>query len=161
MLPIAKIVKPQGIKGEVKAVPLTNVLAVFDKLQSVFIDGKEYIIKRLVFRQDFLYILFEGVLTRNQAEELRGKQLMVAKEELEKATGDYEFLLDDLIGSVLYDTKGQLVGQIVDVENYGATDNFIIEVEGRLVQVPFLKEVFLLSDNGLVVDREKFEEVKV
>ena len=29
MLEIAKILKPQGIKGEVKAMPLTNVLAVF------------------------------------------------------------------------------------------------------------------------------------
>ena len=80
---------------------------------------------------------------------------------LEEKKDDYEFLLDDLIGMVLYDTNGELVGQILDVENYGATDNFIIESEGRTVQAPFLKDVFLKQGDTLVVDREKFEEVKV
>ncbi len=159
---IAKIVKPQGIKGEVKAMPLTNVLAVFDNLKSVSIEGKVYGIKRISFRQGFLYITLNGVITRNQAEELRNKQLYVDKSQLEDAKGDYEFLLDDLIGMVLYDTNGDMVGQIMDVENYGATDNFIIEFDGRSYQVPFLKQVFLIQEDGsLLVDREKYEEVKV
>ena len=161
MLPIAKIVKPQGIKGEVKAMPLTNVLAVFDKVKTCEIDGKTYNITRLNFRQGFLYITFEGLTNRNDAERLRGKNICVEKSLLEEAKGDYEFLLDDLIGMVLYDTEGKLVGQIVDVENYGATDNFIIEFEGRTMQAPFLKEVFLLDGDTLVVDRKKFDEVKV
>ncbi len=161
LLPIAKIVKPQGIKGEVKAMPLTNVLAVFDNLKSVSIEGKDYEIMRISFRQGFLYITFNGVNTRNDAETLRNKQLKVDKSLLEDKKDDYEFLIDDLIGMVLYDTDGGLVGQIVDVENYGATDNFVIESEGRTYQAPFLKEVFLVKDGTLVVDREKFEEVKV
>lgn len=161
LLPIAKIVKPQGIKGEVKAMPLTNVLAVFDNLKSVSIEGKEYEITRISFRQGFLYITFNGVATRNDAESLRNKQLKVDKSLLEEKKDDYEFLIDDLIGMVLYDTDGNLVGQIVDVENYGATDNFIIESEGRKVQAPFLKHVFLKQGDTLVVDRKKFEEVKI
>ena len=161
LLAIAKIVKPQGIKGEVKAQPLTNVLAVFDNLKQVSIEGKAYDITRISFRQGFLYITFKGFETRNQAEELRNKKIMIDKSLLEENTDDYEFLVDDLIGTVLYDTDGNLVGQIMDVENYGATDNFIIEIDGREYQVPFLKEVFLIKDGTLVVDRAKFEEVKV
>lgn len=161
LLPIAKIVKPQGIKGEVKAMPLTNVLAVFDNLKSVSIEGKEYEIVRISFRQGFLYITLNGVTTRNDAENLRNKQLKIDKSLLEESKDDYEFLIDDLIGMVLYDTDGNLVGQIVDVENYGATDNFIIESEGHVAQAPFLKEVFLKQDGTLVVDRKKFEEVKI
>lgn len=161
MLTIAKIVKPQGIKGEVKAMPLTNVLAVFKLIKSCYIDGKEYKILRLNFRQNFLYITLDGITTRNDAETLRGKSVSIEKELLEKAKGDYEFLLDDLIGMVLYDTDGNLVGQIVDVENYGATDNFIIEHDGRTIQVPFLKEVFLIDGDKLVVDKKKFDEVAI
>ena len=33
MIDVAEILKPQGIKGEVKAKPLTNVLAVFENLK--------------------------------------------------------------------------------------------------------------------------------
>lgn len=161
LLPIAKIVKPQGIKGEVKAMPLTNVLAVFDNLKSVSIEGKDYEIMRISFRQGFLYITFNGVNTRNDAETLRNKQLKVDKSLLEDKKDDYEFLIDDLIGMVLYDTDGNLVGQIVDVENYGATDNFIIEYDGRTYQAPFLKNVFLKQGDTLVVDRSKYEEVKI
>jgi len=161
LLPIAKIVKPQGIKGEVKAMPLTNVLAVFDNLKSVSIEGKDYEIMRISFRQGFLYITFNGVNTRNDAETLRNKQLKVDKSLLEDKKDDYEFLIDDLIGVVLYDTDGNLVGQIVDVENYGATDNFIIEYDGRTYQAPFLKNVFLKQGDTLVVDRSKYEEVKI
>ncbi len=141
--------------------PLTNVLAVFDNLKEVSIEGKDYEIMRISFRQGFLYITLKGINTRNEAEALRNKQLKIEKELLEEKKDDYEFLLDDLIGMVLYDTNGELVGQILDVENYGATDNFIIESEGRTVQAPFLKDVFLKQGDTLVVDREKFEEVKV
>lgn len=160
-LEIALIVKPQGIRGEVKARPLTNLLAVFDNLKSVSIEGKEYGIKRISFRQGFVYAMLEGVETRNDAELLRGKKMMIDKSLLEDKTEEHEILVDDLIGMVLYDTDGNLVGQIVDIENYGATDNFIIEIDQRKYQVPFLKEVFLLRDGKLVVDREKFEEVKI
>lgn len=141
--------------------PLTNVLAVFDNLKSVSIEGKEYEILRISFRQGFLYITFAGITTRNDAETLRNKQLKVDKSLLEEKKDDYEFLIDDLIGVVLYDTDGNLVGQIVDVENYGATDNFIIEFDGRSYQVPFLKHVFLKQGDTLVVDRSKYEEVKI
>lgn len=161
MLPIAKIVKPQGIRGEVKAMPLTNVLAVFDNLQNVFIDGKDVKINKLSFRQGFLYIMLDGVDSRTKAELLRNKQLFVSKQLLQECKGDYEFLLDDLIGMVLYDTEGNLVGEIVDIENYGATDNFIIDFQNRRYQVPFLKDVFLVKNGTLVVDRKKYEEVKV
>ena len=125
--------------------PLTNVLAVFDNLKNVSIEGKAYAINRISFRQGFLYISFLGVSSRNDAETLRNKELKVDKSLLEEKKDDYEFLLDDLIGMVLYDTDGNLVGQIVDVENYGATDNFVIESEGRICQAPFLKSVFLKS----------------
>lgn len=141
--------------------PLTNVLAVFDNLKKVSIEGKEYEILRISFRQGFLYITLNGVNSRETAETLRNKQLKVDKALLEESKDDYEFLIDDLIGMVLYDTDGNLVGQIVDVENYGATDNFIIESEGRTCQAPFLKEVFLKQGDTLVVDRKKFEEVKI
>ena len=141
--------------------PLTNVLAVFDNLKSVSIEGKDYEIMRISFRQGFLYITFNGVNTRNDAETLRNKQLKVDKSLLEDKKDDYEFLIDDLIGMVLYDTDGNLVGQLVDVENYGATDNFIIEYDGRTYQAPFLKNVFLKQGDTLVVDRSKYEEVKI
>ena len=39
---IGAIVKPQGIKGEVKVIPLTDDINRFKLLKSVYIDGKVY-----------------------------------------------------------------------------------------------------------------------
>ncbi len=160
MIEVAKIVKPQGIKGEVKAQPLTNLLAVFDGLKSCVIDGVERKIKSISFRQGFLYLCIEGVTDRNGAEELRNKFISIDKSLLEDVAGD-EFLIDDLIGMVLYDLDGNLVGQIEDVVDYGAGDVFIIESEGRTIEAPYVEAAFIRKGNTLVVDRARFDEVAI
>lgn len=160
MIEIAKILKPQGIKGEVKAQPSTNILAVFKSVQNVRIGFKEYQIERLSLRQGFLYIKFKGIDTRNQAEELRNCSIEIDKDLLVEIKGN-EFLIDDLIGMVLYSTKGELVGQIVDVVNYGSCDIFIIEHNGRQYQAPYVEDVFIKDGDKLVVDSEKFKEVVI
>ena len=159
MIEIAQILKPQGIKGEVKALPLTNVLAVFNSLKSCEIDGKDIKIERVNIRQGYLYIKFAGVNTRNDAENYRNKILKIEKRLVEEAKNEDEILVDDLIGYVLKDEKGNLVGQIVDVLNYGATDIFVVEIEGRQVEIPYIDDVFKTLDGKLFVDSEKLKEV--
>lgn len=161
MIDVAIILKPQGIKGEVKAQPLTNVLAVFENLRKINVEDKEFKIEKISLRQGFLYIKLAGVNDRNMAETLRGKKLFLEKEKLEEKLEEDEILVDDLIGLVLYDTDGKLVGQIVDIENFGATYNFIIDCNGRTVQTPFVVGIFERDGESLKVNRQKFDEVSV
>lgn len=161
MIDVAIILKPQGIKGEVKAQPLTNVLAVFENLRKINVEDKEVKIEKIALRQGFLYIKFAGVNDRNMAETLRGKKLFVEKTLLEEKLDEDEILADDLIGMVLYDTDGRLVGQIVDIEEYGATYNFIISCNGRTVQTPFVEGLLIKDGDSFKVNRKKFDEVSV
>ena len=161
LIEVAKIVKPQGIRGEVKAQISTNVNAVFNGLEEAYVEGKKFEISSISLRQGFLYVKFEGIDDRNMAESLRGKRIMLDKELIKNALEEDELLVDDLIGMVLYDKEGNLVGQIVDVENYGATFNFIIDCNGRTVQTPFVDGVFDRDGDTLVVNKDKFDEVSV
>ena len=161
MIEIAKILKPQGIKGEVKALPLTNVLAVFKSIKNIKIGEKDYEIEHILLRQNFLYIKLKNVNTRNDAETLRNQTIKVDRSYLEKSKQDDEFFIDDLIGMVLYDTNGELVGQIVDVVNYGSCDIFVIEKENRTYEAPYVDDVFMRKGEKLVVDSEKLKEVIV
>ena len=161
MIEIAKILKPQGIKGEVKALPSTNVVEVFDTLKECLVGKEVMHISHLSFRQGFLYIKFDEIKTRNDAENYRNLSIRINKKLLEEAKNDDEFLVDDLIGLVLYDDKGQMVGQIVSIQNFGATDIFIIEKDGREYEVPYIDEVFKVAQGSLVVDSEKLLEVMV
>ena len=161
LIEVAKIVKPQGIRGEVKAQISTNVNAVFNGLEEAYVEGKKFEISSISLRQGFLYVKFEGIDDRNMAETLRGKRIMLDKDLIKNALEEDELLVDDLIGMVLYDKEGNLVGQIVDVENYGATFNFIIDCNGRTVQTPFVDGVFERDGDTLVVNKDKFDEVSV
>ncbi len=161
MIEVARILKPQGIRGEVKALPLTNVLAVFDGLKEVSIDGRRVKVLNLSLRQGFLYVTFEGCTSRNDAENLRNKFIEIEKEKLENAKGEDEFLIDDLIGMTLYDLEGEYVGQIVDVVDYGSGDIFVIENNGRTIEAPYVEKAFIKRGEKLVVDRKAFDEVAV
>lgn len=160
-LEVAKIVKPQGIKGEVKAQPLTNVLAVFIDLKNCIIDGKQMQIEHIVLRQGFLYIQFAGVADRNAAEALRNKEICIDKSLLRQKKQNGDFLIDDLIGMRLYDLEGLYVGQIMDIENYGSCDIFILDCDGRHCEAPYVKDVFVQVGDALKVDRTKFDEVAI
>lgn len=161
MIEIATIVKPQGIKGEIKAVPSTNVVEVFDVIKECLVGGKVMHVKNLSFRQGFLYIKFAEINSRNEAENYRNLTINIDKQLLQDSKGEEEFLIDDLIGLVLYDDKGEMVGQIVNVLNYGASDIFVIEKDGRTYDIPYVDDVFKVENGTLIVDSEKLLEVMI
>ena len=161
MIEIARILKPQGIKGEVKAELLTNVISIFDVLTECLVGNKSMHIERASIRQGFLYIKFDEIKTRNDAENYRNLILKVPKVLLEEMKGEDEFLVDDLIGTVLYDDAGNMVGQIVEILNYGASDIFVVEKEGRTYDIPYVDEIFKVENDQLIVDSKRLEEVMV
>lgn len=161
MIEVAKIVKPQGIKGEVKALPSTNVVEVFSSLKNCLVGNKTMVVEHSCFRQGFLYIKFKGVSTRNDAELLRGNLIKIERSLLEDAKDDDDFFVDELVGMIVYDDKGELVGQILSIMNYGASDILIIEKEGREYQAPFVKDVFYRDGDRLVARHDKIQEVLI
>lgn len=161
MLEIAKILKPQGIKGEVKAEPLTNVVEVFSSLKECLVGNRTMQIERSSFRQGFLYIKFKEINSRNDAELERGKVIKIERSLLEKEKEADEFFVDELIGMIIYDDKGELVGQIINILNYGATDIIVLEKENRRMEAPFIHEVFYREGDVLVANHEKLLEVLI
>jgi len=161
MLEIARILKPQGIKGEVKAELLTDVVSIFDVLSQCLVGNKIMHIQHISLRQGFLYIKFDEIKTRNDAELYRNQVLKVEKSLLEEMKDEDEFLVDDLIGSILYNDKGEMVGQIVEILNYGASDIFVVEKEGRTYDIPYVEEIFYVENGNLVVDSQRLDEVMV
>ncbi|MDE7464431.1 MAG: hypothetical protein K2M48_05320, partial [Clostridiales bacterium] len=83
MLEVGQILKPQGIRGEVKV--KTSDPSRFCVLKSVEINGKQYRITSARASGNDAYIKLEGVNDRNAAEELRGATLKIETESV-KAT---------------------------------------------------------------------------
>ncbi len=157
---VGKIIKPQGIKGEVKILPAVDIPAIFNGKHSLFVEKAEMKIEHATFRLGYGYVKFAEIADRNVAEKYRNKKVFVTKEEFKKVSTD-DFLIDELVGTVIYDENGDLVGQIMGVTDYGFDDILIIKEDGILYEVPFRKAIFQVHDGELSVIRAEYEGAKV
>ena len=158
MIEIGKIVKPQGIKGELKVV-LDCDFSRLSALNQVLISGKSFKVLEHSLR-DALYLKLEGVSTRNEAELFRGESVFVSEQSF-KPLKDEEFYFKDLIGLKVVDENGEFIGEIVDIEQFGAADIITIKERNILFSVPFLNSIFLKIDKIAVVSREEYDNLKI
>lgn len=157
---LGKILKPQGIKGELKVFPMSNP-EFFKKVSFVKINGQELKIERVSIRDDGVYLKLDKINNRNEAECYRDKIILVDREILpELNKGQYFY--DDLIGCEIVFADGEKVGEIVDIENYGTADIFEIKQGFGTILVPFVDGLFDSIDTKskqITVNRKRFLEV--
>ena len=157
---VGKIIKPQGIKGEVKIYPSIDIPAIFNGKHKLYIEKRETPIKSATHRLGYAYVLFEEITDRNMAEKYRSKKVYITKEEFEKLAVD-DFLVEDLIGLLIYDEKKEYVGQIMDLINYGFDDIVIIKEDNHMYEVPFKKAIFKRDGKNIYVLRAEYNGAKV
>ena len=157
---VGKIIKPQGIKGEVKILPAVDIPAIFNGKHPLFVEKCAMKIEHATFRLGYGYVKFAEIADRNVAEKFRNKNVFVTKEEFKKVSAD-DFLIDELVGSVLFDENGAMVGQIMGVTDYGFDDIIIIKEENLLFEVPFRKAIFTNVGETVTVLRAEYEGAKV
>ena len=145
---IGIIVKPQGIKGDVKVQPLTDDINRFKNLKEVLIDGLSYHVSDVSVGGGMVFMQLSGIPDRNTAELFRGKFLCVKREDaipLEEG----RYFIADIIGCKLV-TEKNTVGEIIDVTS-SRTDVITVRCEdGKIMRFPFLKD---LVDNVDIVNK--------
>lgn len=159
-----KIVKPHGLKGEVKVLLSTNQTQFLSTLKNVYIGENDIPVKveKSYIVGKFVIIKFFGISSFEQADKLRG--LIVAVERKEFVLPEDNFLVEDLIGSTIYDEKNKEVGKLIEVLQYGAADVFVVWADGREYSFPFIKEMVLKvlpQQKIIIVSRQNFDEVKI
>ncbi len=97
-----------------------------------------------------------GVQTREQADALRGTQLLADRDKLPGLPDD-EYYHSDLIGLSVLDTGGADLGTVKAVHNHGAGDLLEVQVPGQsaTVLVPFTRTIVPtvdLASGRIVID---------
>ena len=157
---VGKIIKPQGIKGEVKILPSIDIPAIFNGKHTLFIEKKESKFSSACFRLGFGYVKFDEIPDRNIAEKFRNKFVYITKDDFENLSAD-DFLIEDLVGTTFCDENGNLVGQIMGVTDYGFDDILIVKEDGRLYEVPFRKAIFKNHGKELYVVKSEYDGAKL
>ena len=161
-LVIGEVLKPQGIRGELKIKTYTDAPQDVKAFGTVYIDEKPY--KILSFRTDgtAAYVGLRGIPDRNAAELFRGKKLEGDRDDA-PALEEGQYYIVDIIGLSCESEEGELLGTVVDVATL-SSDIYTIEKNGKKILFPAVNGVVVKVDlqNGkLIVDKKKFDEIAV
>ena len=160
-LKIGLIVKPQGVRGELKIQPLTDDINRFRKLKSVIIDEKTYPVTKVTVGGGVVFLSILGVSDRDQAESYRGKFISVSRENAVELKKDNYFIVD-ILGCIVYTDQDEKVGEVIDVSS-SRTDVFTLRCEdGKIMRFPFLKDLLVNVDvmaKKIVVKAKRLREV--
>jgi len=160
-LKIGLIVKPQGVKGELKIQPLTDDINRFRKLKSVIIDEKIYPVTKVTVGGGVVFLSILGVNDRDQAEAYRGKFISVDRENAVPLKKDNYFVVD-IIGCEIITDSGVKIGLVTDVTS-SRTDVFTVKCEnGKTMRFPFLKDLLVSVDvvaKQIMVKEKRLSEV--
>lgn len=153
-LPFGRVVKPHGLKGWLKVKPYrpdsdgllrvrTVVLTTGDQSHRIPVRSAR------ADRLGFLLAL-EGCGTREQAEQWRGAEVALPRQELEPLSKD-EYYVEDCVGLEAFDSKGQSLGVVTQVEGTRAHDILVIRDSSRELLVPMAHGFVLEVD----LDRQR------
>lgn len=158
---IGEILKPQGIRGELKMKNFTDGFFAIKGLKNVIIDGVRYQVLKM--REDKgAILLLKGIADRNVAELFRGKSVYADKDEISREENTY--FISDVIGCRVVLSDGTSAGEITDVMPAKVDIYYINNPElskAIFPLIPALEPIFDIENRTLTVNKEVFlREVK-
>ncbi|MBQ8447083.1 MAG: 16S rRNA processing protein RimM [Clostridia bacterium] len=160
---IGEVLKPQGIRGELKVKTFTDSPEDVKAFGTVYIDDKPY--KILSFRvgnDGAAYLGLRGILDRNAAELFRGKKLEGDREDA-PALEEGRYYIVDILGLTCVTEENEELGVVTDVRNL-SSDVYTIEKAGKSILFPAVKGVIVkvdLDNKKLIVNKAIFDEIAV
>lgn len=163
IITIGRVLRPHGLKGEMKVEPITDNLTQFSSLKKIYIDNIEYKILSSKLRQGYIYLVVDGINDCNQVDKLRNK--FVARERTEDTNLQGEYYQVDLINCNIVDENGKLLGKVTSLDDYGSAT--VVTYIGKLGEFSFpyvMNDIVTsvdLSNNIIYVNSQRLNEVQV
>lgn len=143
---IAAIVRPRGNRGELLALPQTDVPGRMENLKRAharLTDGSDTpveINEAWAHKGDWI-LKFAGIDSIDAAERFRGADLWIPESE-RGVLPEGEFFESDLVGCSLIDNAtGRTLGQVEGFERYGGPPLMELTLDARPVLVPFVNRL--------------------
>lgn len=161
-LTVATVLKPQGIRGEIKVKALTDSAEDLKSFKKVRIGGEEYSVLSARISGEFAYLSLKGVADRDAAELLRGKDIEANRADA-PALPDGRYYIVDLIGCKVLNERGDFLGEVSDVTP-AKTDIYTLTKNGKEISFPaadgVIEEVDI-AEKKITVNAKRFKEVSL
>ncbi len=159
LIPIGKIVKCQGNKGQVRLFPFIEDLALNNYTGEISTsDSSGTVLKRKIAsirpNKRFWIIHFEGVNSIDEAQPLVGQKVAVNKNFFRKLpAGNYYWF--EILGLDVYDEKDTFLGKIENFFSTGSNDIYVVKnKKEKEVFIPAIKEIVKqidLKENKMII----------
>lgn len=141
-LVVARVVSPQGIKGEVKAEVVTDFPGRFASTEYVYLGTghRRYRLEGFRLQDGAVVLKLEGVDSIAEADGLRGEYVEVPEGEAVELPPEHYFWYQ-IIGLRVLAEDGRALGTLEDILRTGANDVYVVRrPEGELL-LPAIKQV--------------------
>lgn len=159
---VARIVRPQGRKGEVLAEILTDFPSRFEELRQAYLDvipdePRAMSVEHAWLHKGKVVLKFAGVSSIDDAEKLRGRYVLIPEaEKISLPAGQY--YLWELTGcQVVVEKDGARtsIGTVTDVERTGGVDLLHVSQDSEEILIPLAQAICKAIDPAaklIVVD---------
>lgn len=155
---LGKITKAQGLRGEVKIFSFSGQPENFQEYRELVLVGKTgtishpLVVENRRIQGKTVIVKLVSISNRNQAEEIEGKGVLLAKDHLPEPVGD-EYYWYRYEGKLVRDLNGRNIGRVKSLFNNGAQDILVVKSGKEEILLPITKSI-LVRETGeeLIVD---------
>jgi 16S rRNA processing protein RimM len=141
---VGRVIRPRGIIGEVIVEPLSDHPSRFEAGVEIWLAGSPLTIAKARPDKDRWVLLFEGVTSIEEAEKLRGGELVVDAASLPPLDDDH-YYFHDLVGCCLEDSGGTRLGTVTGVVP-GTPGWLEVDHDGKSALVPMVRAFLMEVD---------------
>ena len=148
LVPIGEIIKPHGIKGELKIILYNEESRTLQKNKLVFLGENNFLkfkVEKTSYSLKKNRIKFFEINSKEDAESLRGKLINIYRSDLPELKKD-EFYLNDLVNFRIVDKSNNDYGVVKEVLHLPANDVLSVFYSNQEYLVPMIDDVIIMID---------------
>ena len=152
LVSIGELIKPHGIKGELKILLFNEESKSLKNDQIVFLKNSKdsflkYKIENVIYSMKKNRIKFFEIDSIDSANKLRGYILSIPRSDFPELENE-EYYLNDLIGYTLLDKTNNNYGCVDDIFHFPANDVLSVSLNDKEYLIPIIDDIILNIDHN-------------
>ena len=139
-IPVGRVTRTHGLKGELKFFPTDKDDLAIQSDQQILLGEAKFKIKSVRGAKSPFIIKFEGVDSIEAAQSLAGQEVQVAREDFESLPKG-EYYRFEIEGLKAFDDTGKYYGVIEEIIATGSIDVYVGRGDGKEWLVPMIDSV--------------------
>lgn len=146
-LAIGRVVRPFGLRGELRVQLLTEYPEQLGRLRTVYLGREEapWTVEGVRLHKKAALFRLAGCDSRTAAEALRGALVQIAREDAVPLEED-EYYEHQIVGMTVVAEDGTLLGKVTEIISTGANDVYVVVGPGGELLLPAIESVILEID---------------